>query len=262
MRFLRALVAFACSLTILAGAASAQTAPPDRLKKVLASGVLRVGTTFDTPLFSMRDAAGNPSGFDMDLMTSLGAAMGVKIVYVKMSFVTMMSDLADDKFDVAIAGMGRTYDRARVATFSKPYLVYGKLMMIRTADAAKYHTLSDLDKPGLKMAYNKGGLNDKFVHTMFKVAEPAGYDTNELATADLLAGKVDAQSSDSWPALYMAKNNPKITVMSPDHVFNPVYVAMLLHPDDQSLLNFINIWIDQITLDGTLAGVKKKWTGT
>jgi len=49
--------------------------------------------------------------------------------------------------------------------------------------------------------------------------------------------------------------------MSPDNVFNPVYVAMLLRRDDQTLLNYINIWIDQIELDGTLAKIRAKWLG-
>ena len=84
--------------------------------------------------------------------------------------------------------MGRTFDRARTATFSKPYMRYGKLLMIRAADRDKYRSLADLDKPELKIAYNKGGLNDRFANTEFKHATPAGYPSNELATADLLAG--------------------------------------------------------------------------
>jgi hypothetical protein len=48
-------------ITLLGGAvvpwplaAAAQTQSPDRLQKILMSGVLRVGTTMDTPVFSMR----------------------------------------------------------------------------------------------------------------------------------------------------------------------------------------------------------------
>ena len=90
---------------------------PDRLQKILAAGVLRVGTTMDTPVFSMRNAEGKLEGIDIDLLETLGPALGVRIQYVKMSFGSMLSDLAADKFDVAMSGMGRTYERARVATF-------------------------------------------------------------------------------------------------------------------------------------------------
>jgi cyclohexadienyl dehydratase len=246
------------TIALLALPAAAQTQSSDRLQKVLTSGVLRVGTTMDTPVFSMRDpASGKLEGFDMDAL----ATLGVRIEYVKMTFGAMLADLAADKFDVAMSGMGRTLDRARVATFSKPYMRYGKLMMIRSADKDRFKSLADLDHPGVKIAYNKGGLNDRFANTMFKQAAPTGFESNELATADLLGGKVDAQVSDSTAAIYMARQDPRLMAMSPDNVFNPVYVAMLLRRDDQTLLNYINIWIDQIELDGTLAKIRAKWLG-
>ena len=243
----------------LPAAVSAQT--PDRLQKILASGVLRVGTTMDTPVFSMPGSSGDLVGFDIDLLATLGPALGVKIQYVKMTFGSMLADLAADKFDVAMSGMGRTLDRARVATFSKPYMRYGKLMTIRSADVGRFRSLADLDRPGIRIAYNRGGLNDRFANTMFKQATPVGFASNELATADLLARKVDAQVSDSTAAIYMARMDPRLTAMSPDNVFNPVYVAMLLRREDQTLLNYVNIWIDQIELDGTLAKIRTKWLG-
>jgi cyclohexadienyl dehydratase len=255
-------VLIALALAPLAMPTMAQSPPPDRLQQILANGVLRVGTTMDTPVFSMRNpASGQIEGFDMDALAGLGTALGVKIEYVKMTFGTMLADLAADKFDMAMSGMGRTLERARVATFSKPYLRYGKLLMIRSADRERFKSLADLDHPGIKVAYNKGGLNDRFANTMFKQATPVGFASNELATADLIAGKVDAQVSDSTAALYMARQDSRLAAMSPDTVFNPVYVAILLRREDQTLLNYVNIWIDQIEMDGTLAKIRAKWLG-
>jgi cyclohexadienyl dehydratase len=242
--------------------ASAQSAPPDRLERILKSGTLRVGTTMDTPVFSMRNAAtGQLEGFDMDALASLATALDVKIAYMKMTFGTMLPDLLADKFDVAMSGMGRTLDRARVATFSRPYMRYGKLMIIRSADKERYKTLEDLDKPGLKIAHNMGGLNERFAKARFKNATPTGFGSNELALTDLLAGKVDAQVGDSTSAVYLARQNPLLAAMSPENVFDPVYVAMLLRREDQTLLNYVNIWLDQIDMDGTLAKIRTRWLG-
>jgi len=245
---------------LLALPAAAQTQAPDRLQTVLANGVLRVGTTMDTPVFSMRDpASGQPAGFDMDVLETLAPALGVRIEYVKMTFGSMLADLAADKFDIAMSGMGRTLERARTATFSKPYMRYGKLLMIRSADQQRFRSLADVDHPGVRVAYNKGGLNEQFANTRFKQATPVAFASNALAIADLLEGKVDAQVSDSTAAIYMARQDRRLAAMSPDHVFDPVYVAILLRRDDQTLLNYINIWIDQIELDGTLAKIRAKW---
>jgi cyclohexadienyl dehydratase len=249
------IAAIALSLTLPAAA-------QDRLQKVLDAKVLRVGTTMDTPLFSRRDpATGTLDGLDMDTLATLAPALGVKIDYVKMTFGSMIPDLLADRFDVAMSGMGRTFDRARIATFSKPYLRYGKLMMIRSADKERFTTLADLDKPGMRIAYNQGGLNDRFAHADFKQATPVGFASNELATADLIAGKVDAQVQDSTAAVFMAHKDPRLAAMAPDNIFHPVYVAILMRREDQTLLNFINIWIDQIDMDGTLAAIRAKWLG-
>lgn len=252
----------ALTVALLGLSAAAQTPSSDRLQRILSSGVLRVGTTMDTPVFSMMDpASGKPEGLDMDALETLGPALGVRIEYVKMTFGSMLADLTADKFDIAMSGMGRTLDRARGATFSKPYMRYGKLLMIRSADKDRFASLADLDRPGVRIAYNKGGLNDRFANTVFRQATPTGFDSNELATADLLAAKVDAQVSDSTAAIYMARQDPRLAAMKPDNIFNPVYVAVLLRREDQTLLNYINIWIDQIELDGTLAKIRAKWLG-
>jgi len=58
-----------------------------------------------------------------------------------------------------------------------------------------------------------------------------------------------------------ARQDARIAVMDPANVFNPVYVAILLHREDQTLLNYLNIWIDQIEMDGTLAKIRAKWLG-
>lgn len=246
---------------LLAAPAAAQSQSPDRLQRILDAGTLRVGTTMDTPVFSMKTAAGDLEGFDMDALATLAPALGVKIDYVKMTFGSMLGDLAVDKFDIAMSGMGRTLDRARKATFSKPYMRYGKLMMVRAADKERFKSLGDLDRSGLNIAYNNGGLNETFAETMFKQATPVGFASNALATADLIAGKVDGQVADSTAAIYTARQDPRIVAMDPGNVFNPVYVAILLHREDQTLLNYINIWIDQIDMDGTLAKIRTKWLG-
>ena len=85
-------------ITLLGGAVvpwtlatAAQTQSPDRLQKILMSGVLRVGTTMDTPVFSMRDASGALlHGFDMDALVMLEKALGVRVEYVKMTFGSML----------------------------------------------------------------------------------------------------------------------------------------------------------------------------
>ena len=54
----------------------------------------------------------------------------------------------------------------------------------------------------------------------------------------------------------------KLAAMTPENVFHPVHVAILMRREDRSLRDFINIWIDQIEMDGTLAKIRTKWLGS
>lgn len=246
---------------IMALPAWAQAPAEDRLDAVLKTGVVRVGITQDTPPLSMGKPDGSVEGLDIDMLDSLSKAMGVKIVLVKTNLAVLLDSLRSDKFDISLGGGSVTYDRAKVATFSKPYMHIGKLLMIRAADRDKYKSLADLDMPGLKIAYNQGGVNDRFVHANFKRATPVGFTSNALATPALIGGQVDAQVSDSTAGLYDAKRDSRLALIDPDHPMDPIYLAVLLHRGDQSMLEFVNVWIDQITLDGTMARIMAKWVG-
>jgi len=263
----RAFIGFLAAIPLLAGTDLAATAAeppsglPDRLQTILSRGTIRVGTTFDTPVFSMKDSAGTPSGFDMDALASLAKALGVKVEYVKISFGSMLADLAADKFDIVMSGVARTPERARSVAFSRPYLRIGKLIMVRTTDKDRFRSMSDVDQQGVRVTYNMGGLNDRFVNTRFAKATPTGFESNEIATSKLLAGAVEAQVSDSTAAVYMARQNPKLSVIDAQHPMDPIYVAVLLNKQDQTLLNFVNLWLDQLELDGTLKAITTKWLG-
>jgi cyclohexadienyl dehydratase len=234
---------------------------PDRLDAVLKSGVLRVGITQDTPPLSMSKPDGSVEGLDIDLLDNLSKAMGVKIVLVKTSLAALLDSLQSDTFDISLGGGSVTYERAKVATFSKPYMHIGKLLMIRTADRGKYKSFAALDRPGLKIAYNRGGVNDRFVHANFKAATPVGFASNALATPALLGGEVDAQVVDSTAGLYDVEEDSRLALIDPDHPIDPIFLAVLMHRGDQSMVDFINVWIDQITLDGTMARIRAKWVG-
>lgn len=246
---------------VLALPALAQAPPQDRLEAVLKSGVLRVGITQDTPPLSMSKPDGSVEGLDIDMLDSLEKAMGVKIVLVKTSLAVLLDSLRDDKFDISLGGGSVTYERAKIATFSKPYMHIGKLLMIRAADRDKYRSIADLDRPGLKIAYNQGGVNDRFVHGNFKEATPVGFASNALATPALVGGEVDAQVSDSTAGLYDVRQDRRLALIDPNHPIDPIFLAVLMHRGDRSMADFINVWIDQITLDGTMARIRSKWIG-
>jgi ABC-type amino acid transport substrate-binding protein len=66
---------------------------------------------------------------------------------------------------------------------------------------------------------------------------------------------------DSTAGLYDVKEDSRLALIDPDHPIDPIFLAVLMHRGDQSMADFINVWIDQITLDGTMARIRAKWVG-
>ena len=95
---------------LLGGAGSAWAA---HLEDIAARGTLRVGTTGDYRPMSYKDADGKYEGFDTELAEKLADSLHVKVEYVPTTWKTLAADTQAGKFDIAICGITRTYDRAR-----------------------------------------------------------------------------------------------------------------------------------------------------
>ena len=61
-------------------------------------------------------------------------------------------------------------------------------MALRSADKDRFKSISEMDKPGIKIAYNKGGLNETFAESMFKHATPTAFEWVEKVREAALPG--------------------------------------------------------------------------
>jgi cyclohexadienyl dehydratase len=159
--------------------AHAQQATPSRLDEIIKRGTLRVGMTGDYKPFTYLDKTTQQfSGFDVDMAEALGKALGVKVEYVPTAWPKLMKDFEADQFDVAMGGVSITLDRQKKGYFSMPIMREGKTPIARCADAGKYATLADIDKPGTRVIINPGGTNERFARANIKRAEIKVYGDN------------------------------------------------------------------------------------
>ena len=161
LKFLKYGAAAALTAGLLLGTMT--TAFAAHLEDIAARGTIRVGTTGDYRPMSYKDKeTGKYEGFDAELAEKLAASLHVKVEYVPTTWKTLSQDTKDGKFDLALCGITRTFDRERTLTMSDGYLLFGKTILCRKGDAAKFKTLADLNKPGVRVMVNPGGTNEKF----------------------------------------------------------------------------------------------------
>ena len=98
----------------------------------------------------MNPQTGEYEGIDAELSKLIVASLGVKIEYVPTTWPTLTAD------DIAICGISRNYNRAKIMAMSDAYGegLFGKTIFCRKANAKKFRTLSDLNRPEVRIMLN------------------------------------------------------------------------------------------------------------
>jgi cyclohexadienyl dehydratase len=230
------------------------------LDRILSAGTVRVCSTGDYRPFSYRDSQGQWSGLDIDLAGDLAARLGVTLRLVPTTWPTLMSDL-DHRCDLAMGGITLTLDRAKTARYSSPYLRDGKAAAVRCADAARYRSLADIDRPGVRVVVDPGGSNADFDKENLKNATVAQYPDNNTIFGQITGGKADAIITDASEIRWQSAQNPQLCGVAVDHPFTFTQKAYLIPRSGVMTQQWVNQWLDVIANDGTYAALSKKWLG-
>ena len=148
---------FATILTICGTAAFASCTSNDdnpaekqpTIERIVERGKLLVGSTGDYRPLSYREADGNYWGFGIEMAEKIAGRIGVGITFVHTSWPTLTADVLTEPqtFDLAIGGITITDARKETMLMSDGYLANGKTILCRSAEADRYQSLADLDKP-------------------------------------------------------------------------------------------------------------------
>ena len=115
----RVFVAAAASLAMLAavtgGASASSKAAPDL--NLINPGTLTVGMTLQfKPEMYLKN--GKPAGYDVELVTALAKAMGVKLKIQNLGFNGLIPGLVAKKFDMVSVGLSPTPERKKAIDFT------------------------------------------------------------------------------------------------------------------------------------------------
>ena len=247
-------------LLVLALGATAQAQTISRLDLMVQRGTLRVGTTGDFKPFSYLNPATNEyEGHDIDAAKLLAESLGVKVEFVKTTWPTLLKDLQDNTYDVAMCGITRNLVRQRAAALTHPYINVGKSPLIRTADRQRFRTLADIDQAGVKIGVNPGGTNERFVRANIKNASVVVIERNLSIPEKIVAGEVDVMITDNVEAMIVSKADPRLYAVDPDNTYTKDDFGYLLPRDDSAWLNYVNLWMELMKLKGEFARLHQKW---
>lgn len=234
---------------LLGGAGSAWAA---HLDDIAARGTIRAGTTGDYRPMSYREADGSYEGFDTELAEKLADSLHVKVEYVPTTWKTLSQDTADGKFDLALCGITRTFDRERTLAMSDGYLLFGKTILCRKGEEGKYKSLSDLDRPEVKVMVNPGGTNEKFAKSRLPHATLIIHEKNAEIPSLIAKGKADVMITETIEAKRYVRMNKKLAAPLVDKPFTRSRFGALMAKGDQDFLNYVNFFLAEMETNGTM----------
>lgn len=229
------------------------------LDVILSSGTLRFGIPGDYPPFGRFDEkSGQWTGIDIDEASAMAKALGVRLVFVKTSWPSLLSDLQADKFDIAGGGISITLDRQKHAFFSTPILQDGKTPIVRCTDVGRFSTLADIDKRGVRVITPLGGTNESFDRSHLMHATIITNPNNQSIFDELVAGNADVMITDATETRWQHKLHPELCSVHPEHPFNFVEKAYMM-PRDIALKQWVDAFLHMQANTGELDNVLNHW---
>ncbi|KJZ14220.1 amino acid ABC transporter [Marinomonas sp. S3726] len=161
----------------------------------LAAQTIKVGiATEPYPPFSVPDASGNYSGWEIDIAKAICAQAKLDCEIVATAWDGIIPALLAKKVDVVAASLSITSDRKRVIDFSDKYYQSGA-SVIGSKNANFSSTPTELDNKiiGLQAA----SIHVKFAKKYYPNATIKEYQSQDEANQDLYSGRIDATQADA-----------------------------------------------------------------
>jgi polar amino acid transport system substrate-binding protein len=244
------------ALLSIAGVASAGT-----LDDITARGELRVAVQTQGPPFSMIDAAGARTGSAVELAELMATEMGVKITFLDFDWDGLIPALMSGKADLLVADMTPTLPRAMKVAFTKPFMFTGSTVF--TKAGGKFGSTESCGAAGTKIAVLLGATGEKEAKKAFPEADIKSYKGGGPLLLDAVNnGQADCGVNDVSAVKGQSTAYPagSFTIM-PD-MLSKEPLAFATRYDEQDLLTWMNLFLDQVSLDGRLQKNLDYWVNS
>jgi cyclohexadienyl dehydratase len=233
-------------IATISAAAAQQTTP------------LRVGVSGDYPPFSFApgEDPAELQGFDLAVGRAYAAHRHRELEMVRFRWPELLSDLAGDRFDVAMSGITIRPERSVAGIFTVPVMASGAVVLVR--EDAGFADLASLNRPAVRIAVNQGGHLERVTRAHFPRAAVIAIPANQAVRGALISAQADAVVSDTLEAPIWLEGSEGVVQLGP---FTSDLKAYLVHRDRSELAADLDAWLMARESDGTLAALRRRYLG-
>jgi cyclohexadienyl dehydratase len=232
-----------------------------KVAEIIERGILLIGTTGDYRPLSFCEPDGTYWGFDIEVAKEIAKELGVEAVFIKTSWPTLTADvLAEPQtFDMAMGGITITDTRCETMLMSEGYLANGKTILCRASESERYKSLTDMDKPEVRVMVNPGGLNEKFAKENLMHATTIVHLKNEEIPTLIAEGEADVMITEITEAPYYVKTDTRLAAPLMNEPFTHGKIGVLMRKGQEDLMDVVNTTIRKMKSDGTLRRLHEKY---
>lgn len=234
------------------------SATANNVDNIRRKGVLKVGTTGDYLPFTILEN-NIYSGYDIEVAKYFAKEIGVKIKFVPTTWKTLLEDLNNGKFDIAMGGISKKTSRKLVAELTHPYLTYGKTPITRKKDVNKYNSLEKIDQKGVKVGYNVGGTNEEFALKNIKNATLVKYEKNLDVIQGVRDDEIDVMISETPEAVHYENTDKLLGSPMTTNPLTKNQLGYMVSKNDYALVSLINYIMEDMELKGITKEMQAKY---
>ena len=196
-------------------------------------------------------------GIDSDLAKELAKDLKVNLEFVESSFPTFISDIIENRCDIAMFAIGNTETRRTKVRFTTPHLE-SDIYAITTKNNKKIENWDDIDKEGIVVAVAKGTYHEPVMKEKLKNAKLLVVNSMHAREQEVESGRADVFMTDYPFAKRMLAQTNWAKLISPKSTYHLTSYAWTVAYGDDKFYNRIEKFISDIKIDGRLYEIAKQ----
>lgn len=224
---------------------------------------LRIGTEGTYRPMSYYDAAGNLTGFEVELVRLICARMQADCEFVAIDFEVMVPYLDEGRIDAMASGVRITEKRRKAVDFTRKY--YTPTVHFASCKHAQMSSVTPEDLKGFVIGGQTGSSSADFVKDKYgAVAEVRLYKTMDEAFADAKAGRLDAVFASTLVGYgFVQANKESGCALIGSDFSDPKYfgdgVGMALKKGNDTLRTALDSAIESVLNDGSFDKLNQQY---
>jgi polar amino acid transport system substrate-binding protein len=235
----------------------------DNNSPTLEKGVLSVGVEIGYPPMEYYGVDGELLGFDVDLVKALAEKLELQIIFFDTAWDGILAGLDAGRYDIAV-NVTILPERRNNYNFTKPYINSFMTIVTRKGSGVKVNKVEDIE--GVSAAFQGNTTAQYFSERLNSQGvrfTSFSYDKIINCFSDLKLGRVDLVIVDNIVAFYytgMENSGLQVAWAQPDESSDEL-IGICLKKGNDKLTEMINKALDELTADGTVGEISRKYFG-